>query len=205
MLGNRFIEAAVTKYLFVTVFLIFILIVGIYAFLLNNNFLELNKLAGFVDAVFKAMAVLLGLIWTLNRYYIKRSDTTQLRVEYDLNTISFPETGSGSEELALLIFRLDVVNTGGVLIPVYQQNLRIESVTPLKDDIKYDMLYQWPDSGTDTGGPIEPGSWSALNGAVPIPAGVRAVRIFIGIQLPDNPWTWEKTLDVSGGKNNGKG
>jgi hypothetical protein len=162
----------------------------------------LDKLSKFVDAVFKSMAVLLGMIWTLNRYYIGRTDITRLRVDADVSTVSYADTSPNSD-LSLLIFRLDIVNTSAVLIPPYQQSLEIESVVPSANGTVYRSLYRWPDSGKHPGGPIEPNSWSAINDAISIPSNVKAVRIYIEIELSqEDKWTWHKTFDVSGGEAN---
>lgn len=205
MLRNRFLEAATTKYLIVTVSSVLVLTIGLFAIILGLRFTELDKLTKFVDAVFKAMAILLGMMWTLNRYYVGRADSTRLRVDADVSTVHYSEPNSNKSDLALLIFRLDVVNTSAVLIPAYQQRLEIEAASPSTSGTVYNSLYRWPDSGLHPGGPIEPNSWSAINDAISIPASVRAVRIYIEIELSqDSTWTWHKTFDVSGGEGDEK-
>ena len=197
MLRNRFLEAATTKYLISSVSLILILTVGVFALLLGTRTTDLDRLSKFVDAVFKAMAILLGMIWTLNRYYIGRSDTIRLRVDSDVSSVRYSKPGSTNADLALLIFRLDVVNIGAVLIPAYQESLEIESVTPSDKGIEYSSLYRWPDSGKHPASSIEPASWAAINDAISIPASTKAVRVFLEIKLPDLTWTWHKTFDIS--------
>src|SRR5258706_6758996 len=96
MLRNRFLEAATTKYLISSVSLILILTVGVFALLLGTRTTDLDRLSKFVDAVFKAMAILLGMIWTLNRYYIGRTDTIRVRVDPDIKVVRHPEDGSDS-------------------------------------------------------------------------------------------------------------
>ena len=202
MLRNRYLEAATTKYVIFTVCSILVLTIAVFALILGFRLTELDKLSKFVDAVFKSMAVLLGMIWTLNRYYVGRADITQLRVDADVSTVSYSNNSSISD-LSLLIFRLDVVNTSAVLIPPYQQSLEIDSVEPCANGTVYRPLYRWPDSGKHPGGPIEPSSWSAINNALSIPANVKAVRVYIEIELsPENTWTWHKMFDVSGGEAN---
>jgi len=199
MLRNRFLEAATTKHLIVAISSVLVIVVGIFAVLLSFKVTELDKLAKFVDAVFKAMAILLGMIWTLNRYYVGRTDEIRLRVDSDVSTVRYSETEPQDSDLALLIFRLDIVNIGTVLIPAYQQSLEIDSVTPSDKGTVFSSLYRWPDSGMHPGGPIEPNSgWAAINDAIPIPAGTRAVRIYIEIELShENTWTWHKTFGIS--------
>ncbi len=96
MLQNRFLEAATTKYLVLTVVLILLTIVGGFAIILSLKLSALENLAKFVDAVFKAMAILLGMIWTLNRYYVGRTDTIRVRVDPDIKVVRHPEDGSDS-------------------------------------------------------------------------------------------------------------
>jgi len=203
MLSYRFLEAATTKYLILTISSILLLTIGIFAVVLGYRITELDKLSKFVDALFKAMAILLGMIWTLNRYYTGRTDTTRLRVDTDVSIVRYPNADSTTADLALLIFRLDVVNTGAVLIPTYQQSMEIEAVTPSDKGTIYNSLYRWPSKGKHPGGPIEPASWSAINDAISIPADVKAVRIYIEIELsPGSMWTWHKTFDISKGESN---
>jgi hypothetical protein len=138
------------------------------------------------------MAVMLGVVWTLNRYYVGRVDTLRLRVDSDVKAIREP-----GSDYALLVFRLDVVNTSTILIGQFEHYLEIESATPSAEGTIYKSLYRWPESGTHPGGMIEPGSWSAINEALSIPATTGAVRIFLGIELPGHSWTWHKTFDIS--------
>jgi hypothetical protein len=204
MLRNRFLEAATTRHLIFSVSSILLLTVGVFALLLGSRITDLDKLSKFVDAVFKAMAILLGMIWTLNRYYIGRADTIRLRVDSDVSSVRYSKADSTNADLALLIFRLDVVNIGAVLIPAYQQSLEIESVTPSDKGIEYGSLYRWPDSGKHPAPSIEPASWAAINDAISIPGNTKAVRVFLEIKLPDMTWTWHKTFDISEGMANEK-
>jgi hypothetical protein len=198
MLRNRFLEAATTKYLILTVTLILLITVGAFALILSLRLSTLENLAKFVDAVFKAMAILLGMVWTLNRYYVGRTDTIRVRVDPDIKVVRYPEDGSDSSNRALLIFRLDTVNIGSVLIPAFQQSVEIESVMPTSVGTRYDPLYRWPINGKHPGAPIEPGAWEAVNDAISIPGSVRAVRIYIEAEIsPGDGWTWHKTFDVS--------
>ena len=205
MLSYRFLEAATTRHLILTISSILVLTIGVFTVVLGSRITELDKLSKFVDALFKAIAILLGMIWTLNRYYTGRTDTTRLRVDTDVSKVHYPTADSTTVDLALLIFRLDVVNTGTVLIPTYQQSMEIEAVTPSDEGTVYNSLYCWPSEGKHPGGPIEPGSWSAINDAISIPADVKAVRIYIEIELsPQSIWTWHKTFDISKGEGSEK-
>jgi len=199
----RLLEAITTKYLVLTVLVIIAITVGGFALVLAYGLTDIDTLATFVDAVFKTVALLVGAIWALNRYFAQRTDVTQIRVDSDVDIIRNNEFGGDSSDLALLVYRLDVVNTGSTLIPDYNQFLEIDAVSPSKEGTRYECLYRWPSIGLHAGGPIEPGSWAAINDAIPVPADVRAVRLYLEIQLSkDNIWTWHKTFDVFKGKSN---
>ena len=197
MLKSRFLEALTTRHLVLTVVLILFAVVGTFAAILSFQLAPLDSLTKFVDAVFKATAVLLGLIWTLNRYYVGRTDEIRFRIDPDIQVVPFDKT-DGKAEQSLLVFRLDTVNTGTVLIPKYQESVEIESVVPTNDGLQYELLYRWPSEGKHEAGPIEPGAWDAINDAAAIPADVKAVRVFVEAEIsPGNGWTWHKTFDVS--------
>jgi len=202
MKGLRFLEVIATKYLVLTVVVIIAIIVGSFAIVLAYRLTDVSTLATFVDAVFKTVAISVGCVWALNRYFVSRTDVVQLRVDSDISVVRATEFKSNKH--SLLIYRLDVVNTGKSLIPAYSQCLEIESVSPSPEGINYQSLYRWPLEGLHEGGPIEPNSWSAINDATSVPADVKAVRFYLEIHLSkDNVWTWHKTFDISKGKSDG--
>jgi hypothetical protein len=196
MLRNKFLEALTTRHLTLTVVLILILTIGSFGVILSFKLAGLDTLSKFVDAVFKASAVLLGVVWTLNRYYVGRTDELRFRIDPEIKVIRFDKSAQTGP--ALLVFRLDTVNTGSVLIPRFQESVEIESVVPTADGVRYDSLYRWPSEGKHAAGPIEPDAWDAINDAISIPATVRAVRIYIEAEISKGDgWTWHKTFDVS--------
>lgn len=200
----RFLETITTRYLVFTVFVVIAITIGSFATLLHYQITDVDTLATFVDAVFKTVAIVVGTLWTLNRYFVARTDVSKFRVDHDVSVIRDTKFRANKSALALLIYRLDLVNTGNSLILPYQQFLEIDSVSPSKDGVKYQPLYRWPQIGTHPGGPIEPNSWSAINDAISIPSDVKAVRLYLEIQLSkENTWTWHKTFDVSKGDSNG--
>jgi len=193
----RILELASTKYLFQTVAICISLIVGTFGVLLYLGITDVETLATFTDAVFKTVAVLVGTLWALNRYFVQRTDAPRLRVDADVGMIRGPSTG----DPRLLIFRLDLVNTGTTQIGVFNHYVQVDAVTPRDDGVEFQPLYRWPESDWHSGGPIEPGSWSAINSEVSCAASVRAVRLFVEVKLSDSArWTWHKTFDVSGGE-----
>lgn len=200
MRQSRFLEWITTRHLLATVCFVLVAISTAFFVLVHYQVTTVGNLATFTDALFKAVALFIGLLWTLNRYFIQRTDVPQLRVDADVKIVRRfrPDTAQGHP--ALLIYRLDLVNTGKTAIPKYRHFVMIESVLPSKDRCTYDMLYRWPDHGYHDGGPIEPGSWAAVNDALPCPASLAAVRAFVGIEMsPDRSWTWHRTFDVSEG------
>jgi hypothetical protein len=157
---------------------------------------SLDKVAKAVDVILKSCAAIVGGAWALNRYFTSRTDELQLRVESDVQAIS---AGSFKEspDLGMLMGRLDIVNTSRSLIPVFEQRLVVDEVYPTPDGIEEVSLYAWPQSGLHPGGPIEPGSWSAINFSHSIPASTLAVRIYLEIYIEGAlRWTWHKTFKV---------
>jgi hypothetical protein len=199
MKDYRFLEATTTKYLIITIIFIILIVVGCFAFIIANNFTGVDTLATFIDAVFKTIAILVGVVWTLNRYYIGRIDVTKLRVvNSDVILVHYPQSRIDTSNLGLLIFRLDIFNEGMALIPKFDQYLEIWSVNPSSEGTNYKHLYRWPSEGMHDGGPIEPGSWAAINDAVSVPADIAAVRLYLEIQVPNEPnWKWHKTFEIS--------
>ena len=198
------IEAAITKHLLLTILLIVVLTSGTFAIILILKVSSVSALSSFVDAVFKVVAVIVAAIWTLNRYYVGRVDVSQLRVDAEVSVISASEFEGNSLGLSLLIYRIEVVNTGKSLIPRSSQFLEIESVIPTITGSVYEPIFRWPSDGLHPAGPIEPASWAAINNSIPIPKQVKAIRLFLEVHLPDdNLWTWHKTFDISRGVRDG--
>jgi hypothetical protein len=155
---------------------------------------DLNKVSSFADTIFKIIAVLAGMIWTLNRYFVQRTDAAQFRVDCDIRIVRGVETDGPS----LLIFRLDLVTTGNVLISGYKHFVRIDSVSATDSGVERNQIYRWPPEDWHPGGVIEPRSWAAINDELSCPASVRAARVFLAVGLDEeNQWTWHKTFDVS--------
>lgn len=190
----RFVEAASTKWLGLSVALTLVVVVGLYAAVVSLGFTTVDKLAKFTDAVIKAFAALIGTLWATNRYFIERTDAPQFRVDCDVSLIRW---GVDSEP-ALLIFRLDLVNTGKTQIAQFNHFIEIDVARPTNNDVELNQLYRWPADGWHEGGPIEPGSWSAVNDEVRCLASVRAVRMLLVVALEQGAqWTWHKTFNVS--------
>jgi len=192
------LETVSTKLVVLTVSLILVGVPFAFIGVLRSGLVDLQTLTSFVDASFKAVALLVGAVWTLNRLYTTRADTPQLRVDADITCVPSSRFGDATSEQSLLIYRLDIVNTGKTLIEPFEQFVEIQAVTPTPGSVMYTGLSRWPLQGTHPGGPIEPGSWSAINNAISIPVTVQAVRVFINVVLGNKDgWTWHKTFDIS--------
>lgn len=162
---------------------------------LANDWADVDTMNKLADTYFKILLPLGAAIWALNRYITYRSDAIQLRVDSTVSKITSEHFLDG---LALLVYRLDIVNTGNTLIEPFQQHLQIDAVSPEKDGLRFEWLYRWPKEGTHPGGPIEPRSWSAINDAIPIAHDVAAIRLFLSIKLSKQlTWTWHKTFDLT--------
>jgi len=193
------LEAISTKYFVITIALVIISVPVLFILVLHFSITNIEILATFVDAVFKTIALLIGSIWTLNRFYTTRTDATQIRVDDEVFCIpSSRFSASQSTQRTLLIYRLDIVNTGKTLIEPFQQYVEVQAVIPSDESIEYVTIWRWPLDGTHPSGPIEPGSWSAINDTVGISPSIQAVRLYLGIQLNKNHyWSWHKTFDIS--------
>jgi hypothetical protein len=139
---------------------------------------------------------MIGTLWAVNRYFAERTDAPQFRVDCDISMIH----GDSRNEPGLLIFRLDLVNTGKTQIGKYKYYIEIDVAKRNKTGVELQPLYRWPKEGSREGGPIEPGSWAAVNDAVACSSSVKAVRVFLAVALEQDQWTWHKTFDVSRGE-----
>ena len=73
------------KFAIIAIFtLIFIVPLSIIA-IINSGITNIDTLATFIDAVFKVIALLIGALWALNRYYSTREDAIQIRVDADVS------------------------------------------------------------------------------------------------------------------------
>lgn len=167
-------------------------------YLINKKNFDLDELSVFVDLVFKTIALLIGTLWIVNRYYISRADTSQLKVDADVSLIPAAAFGTPATERSLLIFRLDIINTGKSMIGPYNEFLDVQAVYPSENKVEYISLKRWPEVGMHPGGTIEPGSWSAINDVVSVPSTLQAVRILVGIDLArEGVWSWHKTFSIA--------
>ena len=202
MTSSRILKAATTKFLVFTVFFIILGTTSIVYLILYLEVISLDAASKFIDTIFKATSVLVALVWALNRYFVHRTDEIQLRVDADVNYIKSEDFSTIDNNLALLLLRLDVVNTGNVLIPAYKQFLQIEAAYPLTDEIDWKQLYRWPKRRIASAvAQIEPKSWGAISEAISIPDDVKAIRIYLEIQLQTGQvWSWHKNFSLANKK-----
>jgi hypothetical protein len=198
MQDAQFLKNIATKYLVLTVLVITGITIAVFATILYLGLLDVVTLAHFVDAVFKTVAILVSSIWALNRYFVTRADAPQIRIDTEINLIPASEFEDTISNNGLLIYRLDVVNTGKTLIAPEGQFLEISAVAPAGNEVEYPILDRWPPEGFNPGRSIEPGSWSAINDAMIVPSTVKAVRFYLEIRLSEGrSWSWHKTFDLT--------
>lgn len=83
---NRLEDLIVRRFPLVTGCAAFALIAIISSVLLSGRF-SLDQVAKLTDTLLKALAILIGALWSLNRYFISRIDQPQLRVEATIDTV----------------------------------------------------------------------------------------------------------------------
>lgn len=197
MFQSKALRVAVTRHLLITTALVLLGVFGIMALALGYRWADAQDLAVIADTVFKASALVAGSLWALNRYYVQRSDIPQIRVDTDISRVSNVKLGQSFGDNDLLVYRIDVVNTGKALIGEYAQFIAFETLSLSDGIVQHEEFHRWPPVGLHPGGPIEPGSWSAINDALPLPRDVHVIRLYIEIHLKkDNLWTWHKTFNL---------
>ena len=180
-------------------------VVALFALVGWRDLFSLEDVSKFVDTTIKAVLLVVGAMWSLNRHCTERVDAPQLRIDADVS--SLPAAAFEGSPSGLLVVRLDVVNTGKRLIDAYENRLEIHRVDPGGEGPTSQKLHEWPlraadDRAWHDGPPIEPGSWAAVNEAIALSDDVRAVRVFFEIQPKEGGrhrdgwtgWTWHKTL-----------
>ncbi|AHG93243.1 hypothetical protein J421_5708 (plasmid) [Gemmatirosa kalamazoonensis] len=168
----------------------------------------LDQVEKAADALVKGAAIIVGALWSLNRYFVARTDYPQLRVTLDVDSIpadgSLPGSASKhpgavapTPSHGLLAYRLDVLNTGKILLPVHALYVDIHAVTVDGATVSYEPLYRWPEHGAHPSAPIEPGAWTGISDAIPCPLDVRAIRVFVEVFLHQRPsWTWHRIVVI---------
>jgi hypothetical protein len=164
---------------------------------LSKGLITLETLSLATDSLLKGLAVIIGALWTLNRYFATRTDYPQLKVEMATDLIPSSLLGKNQGH-GIFTYRLDVVNTGKVLLPVTGYSVELSSVFLNNGSIDFEQLYQWPAEGMHPGSPIEPGSWGAISNAIACPKHVQAIRVFLEIELEGKArWTWHRIASVA--------
>ena len=148
MRNYKILERLATKYLIPLVILIVILVPILYYLILYMKVTNIAFLTGFIDISFKTIALFIGAIWTLNRLFISRTDSSHIKVEADLSKI---HSSVLKKEKSLLVYRLDLLNSGNTLLNPYEYYIEIQSVVPLIDDVEYSTIYRFPKKGFHPG------------------------------------------------------
>ncbi len=181
-----------------------ILVVGaLAAILIATHALSSSSLSTYADIITKISATTLAGLWALNRYYVYRTDAPQLRVDAVIDSAA-AETFGVTARAGLLTYRLDLVNTGRTLLSGYAQRLTVTAVEISGDDLVEHVLHTWPNEGHHPVPDIEPGSWSAVNAAIPLPDGTAAVRLLLDVVKAGSAgWTWHRTWILESGRGKG--
>ena len=196
--GFRWLELATTKYLILTVCLVFSSVMLLLVITLFVKAIDSQAVNTFVDSLLKATALIGGSAWALNRYFTGRTDAPQLRVEPTLSLIPakrFSKDRPGS----LLIYRLDILNTGRTLLIVEGQFVEVSAVVADSESVNYAVksIYRWPADGYHPGPQIEPSSWSAVTDAIPIESDVQVVQLYLEILSKNKvAWNWHRFFDL---------
>jgi hypothetical protein len=191
------VEPIVTTYLVQSIS-IFSIIVSLIILMTNYyKILDLDRLSKLMDVILKSLALIAGLLWAGNRYFVLRTDMPQLRVDADVKLVRNVPTLGSEGQPALLIYRLDIVNTGKTLLHLLNEHVEIDAVYAGMEECRYECLYRWPVEGEHPGGLIEPGSWSAINDVLSCSSVIQVVRVYIKLQLAGgDDWTWHRTFAV---------
>ncbi len=88
----RTLEVISTKFLGATAIVTIALVVAAYSLVVREHWADVDKLAKFTDAVFKTVALLLGTLWAVNRYFVERTDAPQFRSIARLHSRGFDWT-----------------------------------------------------------------------------------------------------------------
>jgi hypothetical protein len=164
---------------------------------LSKRLITLETLSKATDSLLKGLAIMIGALWTLNRYFATRTDYPQLKVEMATDLIPSDLLGKNQDQ-GIFTYRLDVVNTGKVLLPVTGYRVELANVFINNGSIVFEHLHQWPAEGMHQGSPIEPGSWGAISNAIVCPKDVQAIRVFLEIELEGKAqWTWHRITSVA--------
>jgi hypothetical protein len=153
---------------------------------------SVDTLGKAIDSIFKMIAVLVGAAWVLNRHYVGRTDALQIRIDPLVDIVA---SGASDSSSSLLLYRLDVVNTGRRQLIGYRLMIEIASVElGATGDPEYYEVATMP---WHEGAPIEPGSWAAVSNVVTIGAEVKVVRITVVVEAADGQgWTWHQMFKI---------
>jgi hypothetical protein len=145
----------------------------------------------FVDSIVKILVTIIAAMWALNRYFLGRVDANQVRIDPQVELVKKPD-----QESAALVYSIDIVNTGKVLLENYQIKFQISAVD-FNDRSAAPSYYVVTDTPRHSGHPIEPSSWAAISGVEIVPSALVAVRLYIEIERASGGgWTWHRTVKV---------
>jgi hypothetical protein len=198
MRGSRLLELISTRHflsasLLLTAVTLLVLWLAVYM-----EYATLDDVAKGADVAVKIGATILAGAWVLNRYFTSRTDSPQLRVELTLDVVERLEFDPPAPS-DLLMYRVDIINTGKTLIRVLEQTVSIAEVKPGPIEPSHTVLrhWKWPNNATSSVRAIEPGSWAAVNESIQISPSVAAVRVYLDLHLQHSGhWTWHRSLRI---------
>jgi hypothetical protein len=169
---------------------IIIILLGFWI-VLNESEYSLEEINMFVDTILKCLAVILGAVWFLNRYFAERKDVPKFEIQLDFESISLVS------KRRMLIYRFDLLNKSNVLFKDYKYSLRIDGFSEKESKVICENLLRIPESNYNEGLPIEPNSWTAINNELIIDNKIVAVRFFYELNKIDKTiFTWHKTYKL---------
>jgi hypothetical protein len=190
MQENKLIRLLVTKYLILVISTIVIFILGVWYVLLKKDY-PVETINKTVDTVFKLMAIVIGFVWFLNRYFSERKDIPKFDVEVKIDSV-FADQNS-----RLLIYRLDLFNRANVLFSNFETYMVIDAIEVRNGEIIKYTVQKLPSEGCFTELNIEPNSWTAINAELLLNQKVLALRFYYEIRKKGAlMWSWHKTYKV---------
>lgn len=187
---KKFFTTAFTKYFWVVISISLILFSTLWYYLISSND-KIDLTNKIVDSLLKSLAILVALLWFLNRFFSERKDLPKFEIKLDVNAINTPNSHR------LIIFRLDTYNTSNVLFSDYESLLIISGIVVDNSKISRIILLKLPESGHGPGLSIEPDSWAAINHEILIASNILALRFFYEIKKDGKVlFNWHKTVKI---------
>ena len=189
------VETVLTRYFVWTVLALVLVPIGAFTLIVTLTSVSLDDANKYVDTVVKMLAGLVGAAWALNRFFANRADALHVRLDPHVSLVPQGDSSSPDSD-ALLLYRVEIINTGRVLFKDYWVEVEIASVE-VDTESRKPVYFVADEVPRHAGGPIEPGSWAAVSGAVVVAGNLRAVRLAAQIEnRAGSSWTWHQLFSV---------